>query len=139
QAHWTFPLETQLNYTMSAALLCGRRTCSWRLPAHEDGGTFDRVVLQLIQGLMGIAQRKPLHLSVDGDLRGDTQEVYSVLARIVSHTANHPLLIEQAVIQRWNRAHVNPAQGQRSALLQRFERCGHDLTRGRENDRRVKL
>src|SRR5882724_11190618 len=69
----------------------------------------DRIVLQRVQGSIGFAQWKHLYARADGNLRGNAQKILSVLARVVRHTANDTFLIEQIVVKRRNRAHVDAA------------------------------
>ena len=76
---------------------------------------------------------------MNGNLRGDAQEILAVLTRVVGHAANHALLIEKIVIERRDRAHVNAAENEHSAFLERGERRRDKLSGRREDNRRVEF
>src|SRR5262249_36503235 len=67
------------------------------------------------------------------------QKVATVFTGVVRDASNHSLLVQERIIKRRNRAHVNSAEYQHSAFIQCLQRWWYQLARGRKNDRRIKL
>ncbi len=62
-----------------------------------------------------------MHVRVNGNLRGDAQEIFAVPAGVVCDAANDALFVEEIVAERRNRAHVNAAEDQRSTFAKNVE------------------
>src|SRR5215472_6229554 len=98
-------------------LICGRcKKCSCSVRDAEHGRARNRVVLEVIQRVVGVAQRINLHVGLNRDSRCDAKKIVTILPRIVGDATNHSLLIQQVVAERWNRAHVYPTEHQYPAL-----------------------
>src|SRR6266576_6172328 len=113
--------------------ITSRKRRGFLRPDLEHSRSRNRIVLQRVQRSIGFAQWKHLYARADGNLRSNAQKILSVLARIVGHTANDTFLIEQIVVKRRNRAHVDAAQNQGSALPKRLTCGGNNLTARRKN------
>src|SRR3979411_873360 len=86
------------------------------------------VVLEGVQGSIGLGQREYLDLGLNRNFGGHSQEIVPVLPRVVGNATDHALLIEQVVVERRDGAHVDAAECQDAALLQSLQRSGHYLT-----------
>src|SRR6266850_1840096 len=67
---------------------------------------------------IGVTQGKNPYVSTNGNLGGNMKKIFPVFARVVGHAANHALLVQQLVLERRNRAHVNSAEHQHAAFLE---------------------
>jgi len=83
----------------------------------QHGGAADCVVFQLVQRAIGITKREDLHLRPDGNFVGKSEEILPVLTSVISHAAQDPFVVEQAVIERWDGRHVDAGQGHGPAFL----------------------
>jgi len=106
---------------------------------HEYPGAADAVFLEIQQGPVGILYGKELHFGSDGNSGRDLQKIDPVLPRIGRY-AMHVFLVKKVlfIIHGRNVAHVDPGQGQCSALAQPFEGDGDKIPGRRENDRAVR-
>src|SRR5262249_57694109 len=91
------------------------------------------VVLQRVQGLVRLVQRKDLHLGVNRDLSCHAHEIMAVFPRVVCHAADGAFLINQRVRKIWNITHLDSALNHIPALLERGERGWNQLAGGRED------
>src|SRR5215469_4629517 len=97
--------------------ICGRyEKCSCSVRDAEHGRSRNGVVLEVIQRSVRVAQRISLDVRLNRDFRRDAKKIVAILPRIVGDATNHALLIQQIVAERWNRAHVYPAEHQYPAL-----------------------
>src|SRR4029077_15134372 len=84
-------------------------------------------------------QREYLHPRPNRNLRRDPQKLFTVPPGVVSDAANHALLIQQVVGERWDRTHVDSTENQSTAFAQGFQRCRYNLSRWSKHNRRVEL
>lgn len=75
----------------------------------------------------------------NGNFRGDAKEILAILPRVVRHAADHALLIEQFIRERWDGAHVNAAENKHAALFERLESGGNNLSCWRKHNRSVEF
>src|SRR5205823_11179321 len=94
------------------------KVCS--LQNTQDRGALNGVVLEGFERAIGVMQRKNLHVRLNRDFSRHAEEILAILPRVVGYTSNHPLLVQQVVGERRNRTHMNSAEHQHAAFLQRL-------------------
>jgi len=91
-------------------------------------------VPQAFECFVGVLEREGLGVRAHQNLRGLPEKSVTVLARVVCHTAEAALPIEELVGQFRDRAHVDAAEHEGAALVEVGERGGYDLAGGSEDD-----
>src|SRR6516165_1008133 len=112
---------------------------AWLAFHPQNSSPRDGIVLQSVQGYIRFRQRKYLHPRPNRNLRRDPQKLFAVPPGVVSDAANHALLIQQVVGERWDRTHVDPAENQSPALAQSFQCRRYNPSRWGKHNRRVQF
>src|SRR5207249_6645210 len=105
----------------------------------KDCSAANVVILKCVQGTVRFRQWKYLDARSNRNLGRHAQKVFAVLPRVVRHAANHSLLIQQVVAERWDRTPMNSAENKRAAFSQRLQCCRNNLPSGGKDNCRVEF
>ena len=148
QFHGAFILELSSEQDMEATLAKARRgrqflrALARRIALHvsdesgnEDRGAGERAAAQGVESFVRLLERKSLCFSAHRHTRREREKFLAVASRQIGDRTDRPLLPQIVIGKRRDVAHVNPAADHGAAALEDAQRCGHERTDRREDDR----
>ncbi len=103
----------------------------------EHTGTANCIVFESDKSFIRTGERKSLNMCFDRNSRGLGQKLPAVLSRVVGDAADGAFFVDERILEGRDRAHVNPAEYERTAFVEGPECDGDEFTGRCKDDRSI--